>query len=531
MKAGDMFYRLRGRFSPEALWNLVWQIVFVFLVFGPLLVLVLELLNNIIEGKVEWIKLLIPEGRRLGLFMHSLGLSAGVALAGMIFGLLAGGVLWKWQGGAGTYLKSLVLLFITVPPYIHATAWTNLLYFINSWLLANGIPQIPFGGWSAAWWVQLMAFGPAAIGLTILGLETVEPALIDAARIFGTDARAYARVVLPLAAPAILAGGGFVFLFSLVDYSIPSLFSVNVYSLEIFAEYSASNEPSRALLLAMPLLMISAVVIIISQSGFVNAVSSPPKDTNQSVRLTVLPGWLLWLQRFALIIVTVEILVPLLSLLYSIGSWNSFYTSIVSSQREIMFTFEIAFLAAVTCLPAALAAAMQLARTGWQARLWWFLVCVPLAVPASLTGIGLIVLWNRPGIPPVYGTLAMPVLAALARFAPLAAIVLLTRLRRIDPLLLDAARIHQKRSWMVWTKVLLPLLTPGIIAACGIVAVLTIGELPATLIVVPPGVNTMTLKIYNYLHYGSSGDVAGLCLFILVVVLTAGLISIRHRGD
>ena len=66
--------------------------------------------------------------------------------------------------------------------------------------------------------------------------------------------------------------------------------------------------------------------------------------------------------------------------------------------------------------------------------------------------------------------------------------------------------------------------------SAGILAALTLAELGATLIVAPPGHATITMRIYNYLHYGSSSDVAGLCLMVTVltlVVCTGTILALR----
>ncbi len=158
--------------------------------------------------------------------------------------------------------------------------------------------------------------------------------------------------------------------------------------------------------------------------------------------------------------------------------------------------------------------------------MWWFLVTVPLAVPPPLIGIGLITIWNRPVIDAVYGTYFMPVLAALARFTPLAAMVLLAQLRRIDPLLIDAAHVFHTHWRKTWLQIYLPMMSPGLLAGGFIAFSLSAGELGATLLVAPPGQATLTMRIYNYLHYGASESVAGLCLMMAGVALFAGVLAV-----
>jgi iron(III) transport system permease protein len=221
-----------------------------------------------------------------------------------------------------------------------------------------------------------------------------------------------------------------------------------------------------------------------------------------------------------------QITLPLVVLAIGAGTWHTLAGSVTSARSEIFFSFLIAGAAAVASLPLGLAAARYLLRHDRQGRLWWFLVTAPLAVPAPLVGIGLISIWNRPWLGAVYGSCLMPVLASLARFAPLAALALLARLRRTDPLLIDAARVFHTRLLKTWLRVRIPLLLPGLMAACGVVFVLAAGELGATLIVAPPGQATLTMKIYTYLHYGASETVAGLCLTMAALALLLGLLGV-----
>jgi iron(III) transport system permease protein len=332
------------------------------------------------------------------------------------------------------------------------------------------------------------------------------------------------RIILPLAAPALLAGGGVLFLLSLLDYSVPSLVNLNVYSLEIFAEFSASNQPVRAFLLAFPLLIIALVVILTSLSPLRHAAQSSSWRVPTWKVAPAWPKWFVCMQWLTLAVLLSQIVVPLVNLTAQVGTWHSMISTINTAQREIIFTFWVCLLVALIVLPLAFAVAKEISRSRRWEKLIWILVIAPLAIPSSLIGIGLITIWNRPLIFQVYGTGLMPVLAGIARFAPFAVIVLTAQLRSINPLLIDAARILQTNRWQTWKQIWLPMLMPGFIAAAGIVFALTAGELGATLLIAPPGQATLTIRIYNFLHYGASGVVAGLCLMMALTILVAGII-------
>jgi iron(III) transport system permease protein len=94
----------------------------------------------------------------------------------------------------------------------------------------------------------------------------------------------------------------------------------------------------------------------------------------------------------------------------------------------------------------------------------------------------------------------------------------------MDPLLIDAARLFQTHPVKTWRQIYLPMLAPALLATGFIVFALCAGELGATLLVAPAGQATLVMRIYNYLHYGASETVAGLCLLLtLTAATTAGL--------
>ena len=153
----------------------------------------------------------------------------------------------------------------------------------------------------------------------------------------------------------------------------------------------------------------------------------------------------------------------------------------------------------------------------------------PLGVPAPLIGISLIRLFSGMGF--IYGTVTLTVLGTLIRFTSLASLIVLAQLRRNDQLLFDAADVFKPSTLRGLIGVKLPLQAPGIIGAAAIVFAFTMGELGVTLLTVPPGSETVTIRVFNYLHYGGSDVVAGLCLMLAAVMLGVGLIGVAAFGS
>jgi len=493
------------------------------LVMGPFLVLWYHLGLAVGSGQADWLWLAVPLGRRWLLLVRSVGLAVGVAGVGTALGVLAALVLWRWHRGVLAYLRWLPLMLLPVPFCVQALAWWTLADAVNFLLAWLGLGAIPFQGGLAAWWVQVMALLPLAVGLALVGLETVDPKLIEAARLSRGDVVVFRRIILPLAAPKILAGAGFLFLLSITDYSVPSLFQYQVYALEIFAEFSASHEPARALALSLPLLLVTGAVVAAAIAGLRDSLQPPAWTITAWERPPVWPRYFRAGQYGALGLLLGQLALLLLGLGLSAGGGSRMVDTVWSAAPEITYSLWVAGLSTLLGLAPALAVARELNQDKAARLFWWLLIAATLALPAPLVGIGLIALNSSPWFPwfMVEAGL-MPVWADLSRFIPWVALVLLVQVKSQDPLWFEAARILQTSRWQTWRQVTLPILAPGLLAGAGLGFMLSLGELGATLLVAPPGQATLVMRIYNYLHYGAADTVAGLCLVLALTVLVAG---------
>ncbi len=184
------------------------------------------------------------EPRTVTLLARSVDIALAVGLLATVIASAA--VLWasaiSRRGAGALFAASCVALFF--PPVSHASAW--------SWAFGAAGARAPLAGIVGTVLAQAGAFLPVATGVVALWVGAVAADAVDAARMLGSDRRAIVRVIMPAAAPGVVAAGVIVSLLSLGDYSVPSAFGVDTYSMELFAEYAASG-PARALALSWPL--------------------------------------------------------------------------------------------------------------------------------------------------------------------------------------------------------------------------------------------------------------------------------------
>lgn len=485
------------------------------IVAGPVTAVVASAFTDPVLTWQETTKLLLPEGRRLTLLINSILLSGAAALMGMVLSWFIASYIWvctRRQPALIIYAAIFIWFMALLPPFIHSYTW---MAFGNSFGLS---------GLAASWWTQTMAWLPLCLSIVLIGFRSVDPDLIDAAQLVASPLQVLIRIMTPLLAPTLLAGGALVFLISLQEYSIPSLFQISTYSLEIFSDYSAFNQPIRALLLAVPLAVVSVIALLGTIPSFRHVSTVAPRQGRMQVAGFSLPLWFRMAQYGCLLILVMQMVLPLLMLVTTVGRWEKLIHSITASLPEIAFSLQTSLLSAVVSVVLSIII-IEAMNEKWQ-HIIMPLAAVSLCVPATLTGIGMIVLFNNSLLGSFYNSEWMPVVTAVSRFGPLAMLISMAHHRRQDRLLVEAAQMFSVSKRKLWWSVRLPLMLPGVIVAGMTVFLLSMGELSATLLVLPPGSNTLAVKTYNFLHYGASDAVAGLCLFLVVTGWVAGLTAL-----
>lgn len=424
--------------------------------------------------------------------------------------------------------SAVALAGILIPSYFHAIAWTILLTWTaqgTSGVSATMLRWLhsPLG----AVLVLALAHLPYVILLTLSGLESIDGRLEEAARLSRGAWRTLWGVTIPLLRPHVFCGATLVFVFAVTDYGVPSLLGVNTYPLEIFVQFSAFFDEAKATATAVPVILVSTLVLgwqlrSMRQRPYVSfssGASRPPMLVLGKRRRAVFACLLL--------VLAFSVVFPAGVLTVASGKLETFWLAWKGSWRELVESLVLAAASATAATALAFPLGYVLARSGtrWTRGLD-FLTLVPMAVPGTLLGIGLIHLWNRPVFSSVYGSWSIMLIAMLGRFCPFAVRVLVSSVQQLDVQFEEAART----AGIGWTRrtarIVLPNCADGLLGAWFLVFVLTLGELSAILLVIPSGRETLSLKIYNLTHYGAWEIVAALCVMLLVLGL-ALLVMLR----
>jgi iron(III) transport system permease protein len=425
-------------------------------------------------------------------------------------------------------LRYLYLLPLTIPPQVFVTAWLRLPALLGAGSqgeTGSSFTEL-FSGMPAAMGLLALSFYPLVVLTTLAGLTVLDQRLEDAAALVHRKTRVFFRITLPLLGPFIITGAVFVFLFALFNYSVPSLLRIPTYPVEIFAQFSAFYNEGGAAALACPLVVVALILLWVVQRTTGSNVFFSLATGRQPLRKKSPRTTTILLAAWSWGLIFTSVVLPLCLLFAQAASPQVFIAVLRTSSREILQTAFTSVTAATALTLIAYPLATRIAAG--RSRFWrWmdYASLFPVAVPATVLGIGMIYLWNRPYLDIVYGSSAILVIAMASRFLPFAIRSMIAGNQQVHPSLKEAALLFEASPLRRWRFIEWPLLKNSIAVGWLMGFILSMNELGATLLIIPPGQGTLSLKIYNLMHYGANQMVAGMSLLLMGInlLVTAGV--------
>ena len=452
--------------------------------------------------------------RHLTLAKSSLGLATGTTFLSLLIGIPLAFFISRTNLWGRKLFGALYLVPILIPPYIHAIVWSHLESFIQLHFSFD-IHSV----WGAVF-VLSLAYFPFVSLVTQSGLKSIDRNLEEASLLHHGRFQTLHRITLPLVTPHIFAGAIFVFIFSLTDFGVPDILRFHVYPVEIFIQYSAFYDERAATVLSLPLIAITLFLLVVQKWHMKN---------HSYIHMSggVPEAWVFCLGRmnilalcFCLFVVCLSVGTPLLVLIGVAGPLTNYIRVFTTSIDQVTYSFFLASSGSLAALLLGFTLSYLIERTQLKMKtLLEFAVFIPLAIPAITMGIGLIKTWNRPLADFVYGSPLIIIIGYIARFIPFSVIIIASGLKQVNQCLEEAAFLATPKATQVMRRILIPLLRHSLTVGFFIVFILSFGELGTTLLVIPPGRETIPIKIYNLMHYGADQMVAALCVQLIAIVL------------
>lgn len=486
---------------------------------------------------------------RAALF-NSLLLAVGAAGVSLLIGVPIALCLTRLNVPCKSLLAPAALIPLAIPPFLTAVVWIELLGqagLLHQLLkpFTHHVSRLTIYNRAGVIWVLSLCYFPCIVWVTAGALRNVDAALEDDARTCASEGTVLRRVTLPLVAPSVLLGALFVFLLSLAEFGVPSLLLINrtaltnqTYQVSIYSDFSLRYDTAEAARNALPLLLCLLIPfgwMWASWRGksWQNLNGSMGQWGNGAMSRRGNPcidSLHLLMGAFCFFVLLLADVVPLVSFFVHSLPLSRYAKIWESHTTEIVNTALLPMAAAVCAVALAFAGAIVVERVAprWQ-NVLTLCALLPVAVPPVLVGVALIALYNRPSFDAIYGTKAMVVLGYLARFLPFAFVAVRGAVQSLDVAWEEAAQVEGARWWQSLWHITRPLAAPALRAAGLLVFVLSAGELSVTLLVNPPGGQTISFTIDNFMHYGHTPEVAALGMILAAMTVCAALVWQRSR--
>jgi len=421
---------------------------------------------------------------------------------------------------------SISVIPLLIPPYIHAIVWNKFGLFIDKYFYTLNIH-----GLKGSILILTLSYFPLIVLVTFCGINSIDKNQIEVGLLI-YDRRFIIRTIfLPLILPYIFSGAIFVFVFSIVDFGVPDMLRLNVYPIEIFIQFSAFYDERSAIILSFPLIIITIFLILYQKFYMrkrrffqINRELSVFYETHYHI-LQKISAFI-----FYFIVIFFSTILPIIILILNAGSLSNYIKVWHTSKNQIYYTLALSFTGSTVVLILGFSLAYIVERTkNCILYFFEFVAVIPLAIPATTIGICLIKIWNRPIIDIVYSNTLIIIFGYLVKFIPFSFLIISSEMKNLSDHMEETAFLVKEKWIDVIRNITLPLLKPSLCVSFFIVFIFIFGELGTTLLLMPPGRETVAIKIYNLMHYGAYELVYSLCLIQLIIISSlSGLFLISY---
>jgi len=483
----------------------------------------------------------------------------GTALA-LTIGLTFSWIVVRTNTPAKGFIAAVSMIPLFVPPLVAGVAWvmlgspkTGLINLAFKWLgISLHVDLYTMGGLIFVFGIY---YAPYVYMFTASALRNMDPSLEEAAEVAGASPVATLfTVTFPLILPAIISGMLLSFVVMLGIYGIPAVLgapaNISVLTTYIF-KLTAWQPPlyNTAAAVAVVLMVVTGFLVVMQQKVISGRSYATVAGKAFRPRSLDLGPWRWATLGLAVVYLLVVVIVPTLALVitafrkfmfiptiaslvdmrqYSLMHFQAVFDNSIT-MLSIWNTLEVGVITAIAGGALAFAIGYTVHRTQVGGRRAIDLLSsLPVAIPGLVVGVAY--LWAWIAIPGgLYGTIWILALAFIARFMPDTVKVLSTSFMQIHRELEEAAWVCGRGLLSTIRTIVLPLASPGVIAAMTLLFVLGIRELGSSLFLYTSNTTVMAVLLLDYYEGGNTGKTAAFSLVqtLLLAVLIGGFNLIK----
>jgi ABC-type Fe3+ transport system permease subunit/sugar lactone lactonase YvrE len=436
----------------------------------------------------------------------------------VIFGFIAALWVTGLQARSRNLLLAFALMALALPPFLVTNCWLHFLGHTGVW--RGWLPFDIFSLGGSVWILTLLTWPITLLVVWSAWTQLESSQLESDSAISGwTLIRA---ILWPIGRPAIAQAAVLTFVLALNNFAVPAILQTKVFPDEVWIRFNTTFDTLGAIRLSWPLILVPLVMLLLFARGGFQWPRTEGVVTAKAFRRQLGRGWFWVSGAGAVAITALSIGLPLVQLSSTGRTWSELPGALAAGQSAIWNSVLLSALSATFVIGISFLIATLSARNSgrfnsfnlFNAILW-----LPFLVPGVLIGIFLIAVFNRPILAAFYQSAGIVILAFIIRYFALGWNTVAHSVGSVDPDLTDAAHLSGASRWQILRHVHWPQIAPQIAAAWYIAYLLCVWDVESMLLVVPPGGETLALRIFNLLHYGHNAQVNALCVALLGVAV------------
>ncbi|MGQ0792803.1 MAG: ABC transporter permease [Deltaproteobacteria bacterium] len=397
---------------------------------------------------------------------------------------------------------------------------------LQQFLAPLGVERLPeiYGLAGAALTLTLLRFPFMLIPIRA-SLSNLDPSLEESSQSLGMRRiKTFIRVVMPQLKPAVASGCLFTALAALTDFGAVSLLRYETFTWAIYLQYQSAFDRTGAAALSAALIVIGSIFLLLEGR---TRKSAAHYGANHGRRAPLSPvrlgGWRIPALLFCGALAFASLVMPACILIYwllrGLASGEYFPGIWADTANSLLIASAAAFITLIAAFPIAY---ISCRYSGRMVTLMERAAYIGFALPGIVVALALVFFGVR-YLTPLYQTHALLIAAYVILFIPAAAGALRAVLLQMNTRLEEAAYSLGRSKFAALTRVTLPLTRPGIAGGWAMVFLLTMRELPATLILSPIGFGTLAASIWSS---ASEAFFARSAAYSLILIAAASIPSI-----
>jgi ABC-type Fe3+ transport system permease subunit/sugar lactone lactonase YvrE len=471
------------------------------------------------------------------LLKNSLIVSGLTMLLATLFGLLAALFLAMLKTSRRNAFLAVAIVALALPPFLVTNCWMHFLGTAGVWRSWLRLDILSLGG---TVWILSLLLWPIPLLAIWSAWQRLEAAQLES-DMKVTGFRLLRGLLLPLAAPSLFQAAVLTFVLSLNNFAVPAMLQVHVFPAEMWVRFSTSFDTAGALALSWPLVLGPLLLLLCFRMRTIPWPHLASTVPSRLLREQIGDGWFYLCGTATVLICFLSVGLPLAQLALAKRTWTELPGALAAGRSTLWNSVFFASAAATAIIVVGLLIAARwlsgplsgplsshtVVPTKAATKVLGFctwLVWLPFLLPGVILGIAFIWLFNRPWSSALYQSAGIVILAFTVRYLALGWISADHAIRTVDRDLTDAARLEGANRFRILRFVHWPGLAHQIGVAWYVVFLLCLWDVESMILILPPGGETLALRIFNLLHYGYASQVNALCVTLVVVAIAPWLI-------